>query len=165
MTFRSMGVLIVFLVSLLFVVVNWGPIMTPMPISFILFTVNAPLGLFLIVGGALVFVVCLLWMLWKQATTLVDLQKANCEARTARAAAETAEGSRIVKFEEGLDERFVRFEKDLLEKVAGELKASRESDEAVKKDLQQTIEQMKQSLDASVKALKEVEEQTNQRLI
>ena len=48
MTFRSMGVLIVFLVSLLFVVVNWGPIMTPMPISFILFTVNAPLGLFLI---------------------------------------------------------------------------------------------------------------------
>lgn len=54
MTFRSMGVLIVFLVSLLFVVVNWGPIMTPMPISFILFTVNAPLGLFLIVGGALV---------------------------------------------------------------------------------------------------------------
>ena len=64
MTFRSMGVLIVFLVSLLFVVVNWGPIMTPMPISFILFTVNAPLGLFLIVGGALVFVVCLLWMLW-----------------------------------------------------------------------------------------------------
>ena len=57
MTFRSMGVLIVFLVSLLFVVVNWGPIMTPMPISFILFTVNAPLGLFLIVGGALVFVV------------------------------------------------------------------------------------------------------------
>ena len=157
MTFRSMGVLIVFLVSLLFVVVNWGPIMTPMPISFILFTVNAPLGLFLIVGGALVFVVCLLWMLWKQATTLVDLQKANREARTARAAAETAEGSRIVKFEEGLDERFVRFEKDLLEKVAGELKA--------KKDLQQTIEQMKQSLDASVKALKEVEEQTNQRLI
>ena len=160
MTFRSMGVLIVFLVSLLFVVVNWGPIMTPMPISFILFTVNAPLGLFLIVGGALVFVVCLLWMLWKQATTLVDLQKANREARTARAAAETAEGSRIGKFEEGL-----RFEKDLLEKVAGELKASRESDEAVKKDLQQTIEQMKQSLDASVKALKEVEEQTNQRLI
>ena len=157
MTFRSMGVLIVFLVSLLFVVVNWGPIMTPMPISFILFTVNAPLGLFLIVGGALVFVVCLLWMLWKQATTLVDLQKANREARTARAAAETAE--------KGLDERFVRFEKDLLEKVAGELKASRESDEAVKKDLQQTIEQMKQSLDASVKALKEVEEQTNQRLI
>lgn len=70
-----------------------------------------------------------------------------------------------MKFEEGLDERFVRFEKDLLEKVAGELKASRESDEAVKKDLQQTIEQMKQSLDASVKALKEVEEQTNQRLI
>ena len=165
MTFRSMGVLIVFLVSLLFVVVNWGPIMTPMPISFILFTVNAPLGLFLIVGGALVFVVCLLWMLWKQATSLVDLQKANREARTARAAAETAEGSRIVKFEEGLDERFVRFEKDLLEKVAGELRASRESDEAVKKDLQQTIEQMKQSLDASVKALKEVEEQTNQRLI
>ena len=109
MTFRSMGVLIVFLVSLLFVVVNWGPIMTPMPISFILFTVNAPLGLFLIVGGALVFVVCLLWMLWKQATTLVDLQKANREARTARAAAETAEGSRIVKFEEGLEERFVRF--------------------------------------------------------
>ena len=51
MTFRSMGVLIVFLVSLLFVVVNWGPIMTPMPISFILFTVNAPLGLFLIVGS------------------------------------------------------------------------------------------------------------------
>jgi len=49
--------------------------------------------------------------------------------------------------------------------VAGELRASRESDEAVKKDLQQTIEQMKQSLDASVKALKEVEEQTNQRLI
>ncbi len=49
--------------------------------------------------------------------------------------------------------------------MAGELKASRESDEAVKKDLQQTIEQMKQSLDASVKALKEVEEQTNQRLI
>ena len=75
MTFRSMGVLIVFLVSLLFVVVNWGPIMTPMPISFILFTVNAPLGLFLIVGGALVFVVCLLWMLWKQATTLVDLKR------------------------------------------------------------------------------------------
>ena len=35
----------------------------------------------------------------------------------------------------------------------------------MKKDLQQTIEQMKQSLDASVKALKEVEEQTNQRLI
>ena len=49
--------------------------------------------------------------------------------------------------------------------MAGELRASRESDEAVKKDLQQTIEQMKQSLDASVKALKEVEEQTNQRLI
>ncbi len=165
MTFRSIGVLIMVLVSLLFIMVNWGPILTPMPISFILFTVNAPLGLFLIVGGGLVFLIALMWMLWKQAVTLVDLQKANREAREAREEAKTAEGSRIQKFEEELNAKFEALGKDLSSQFETALSARVEADSAARKELETAVTEMRTSLDSAVQALKRLEDQTNQRLL
>lgn len=165
MTFRSLGVLIVVLASILFVVVNWGPIMTAMPISFILFTVHAPLGLLLLLGGSLVFLICLMWMLWRQATTLVDLQKANREARKAREVAEGAEDSRVLKFEENLQAKFDALEKNMTDKMNAALSERGKYDESVKAEITASLESMKKSLDETVKALEKVQEQTNQRLI
>lgn len=165
MSFRSISVLIVLIASVLFVMVNWGAIMTPMPLSFILFTVNMPLGLVLIAGGSLVFLVSLLWMLWKQAGTLVDLQKANREARQARSAATDAEDSRVAKFEENLQGKFDALEKHLVDRMNKALEERSKTDDLLKGDITRALKSMQKSLDETTKALKELEEQTNQRLI
>ena len=161
MSFRSISVLIVLIASVLFVMVNWGAIMTPMPLSFILFTVNMPLGLVLIAGGSLVFLV----MLWKQAGTLVDLQKANREARQARSAATDAEDSRVAKFEENLQGKFDALEKNLVDRMNKALEERSKTDDLLKGDITRALKSMQKSLDETTKALKELEEQTNQRLI
>lgn len=168
MTFRSIAVLIVFLASVLFVIANWGPIMTTMPVSFILFTVNAPFGLLLILGGSLVFLICLLWMLWKQATALVDLQKANREARKAREEAENAEGSRVVKFEDSLkarldamDQRLVRLDEKLAAPSASALQGGGQT----LQELQAVLAEMKKSQDSLGKTASRLEELSDQRLI
>lgn len=165
MSFRSISVLIVFLASILFVMVNWGPIMTTMPVSFILFTVNLPLGLILILGGSLVFLISLLWMLWKQATTLVDLQKANREARAARASAAGTEDSRVAKFEENLQAKFDGLEKNLTDRMNAALEDRGKTDELLKSELKDALAAMQKSLEETTRALEKVQEQTNQRLI
>ncbi|MCI5851964.1 MAG: hypothetical protein MR009_10505 [Sutterellaceae bacterium] len=167
MTFRSIGVLILFLASILFTIVNWGSVMAPMPVSFILFTVNAPFGLLLIVGGGLVFLLSLLWMLWKEARSLVDLQKANREAREARATAESAENSRVAKLEEAMKEGFAKLEQASQAQPAA-APGGNEALPAVPQpaeDMRKEAAELKAEIEKANAALARIEEKLSERLI
>ena len=94
---KLLGTIILVLLGVLaiFAAVNWTTLTTPAPLSFVAFSVEAPLGVVLL-GFALVFALVLLAYIAAQRSTMyAEARRHTQELRAQREIADQAEASRI----------------------------------------------------------------------
>ena len=98
--------LLAFAGILLFAVVNWTAIMTPVTISLIATDVQAPLGFILLSFTALTTVLFLSYVVYLQTTVMFDARRHTKELAAQRDLADKAEASRFTDLRGHLDAEF-----------------------------------------------------------
>jgi hypothetical protein len=99
--------LIILLVAILlvagFAALNWSEILQPMPLSFGIFTMSAPLGLILLSITALTLVAFLISTAHLQTVSLLDYRQHTKELQAQRELADKAEASRFTDLRQHMD--------------------------------------------------------------
>jgi uncharacterized integral membrane protein len=103
MGYRTLALVIVFLLFTIFTAVNWPAFTAPTTLSFVVGSVQAPLGLVLL--GAIVFLsaVFLLLLAVQQANVLAETRRMTKELSAQRTLADQAEASRFTELRAHLD--------------------------------------------------------------
>ena len=110
MSLRAVLLLLVFAFLAIFVVVNWPAFTTPATLSLLVGTVEAPLGVvMLMITGALALLF-LAYAFWLQTTVLLETRRMTRELAAQRQLADQAEASRFTELRAALDARFDRLE-------------------------------------------------------
>jgi len=151
----------IILVSLIlvgvFTLANWEVLTAPTTLSFLAFTVDAPLGV-LLLGFMLVLLALLLgYVMMLRTTMLVEARRHAQELQSQRKLAESAEASRVSELRGRIDLEFDRLRK-AVEETSSRL-ANRS--EAMEQSLRRTLEENTNSLSAH---LGEVEDKLNRAL-
>ncbi|WP_372659485.1 LapA family protein, partial [Hydrogenophaga sp.] len=106
MSLRSLLILVLGFVTVLFVGANWALISQPAQLSLLVMTVEAPLGIVLL-GLLLLFVlVFVAYIGYLQTTVLVESRRHAKELAAQRALADKAEASRFFELKSHLDGAF-----------------------------------------------------------
>jgi uncharacterized integral membrane protein len=110
MSLRTVLLLVVIALLALFVIVNWPAFTTPATLSLLVGTVEAPLGIvMLMITGALALVF-LAYAFYLQTTVLLETRRMTRELAAQRQLADQAEASRFTELRTALDARFDRLE-------------------------------------------------------
>lgn len=99
MSIRLILVLLLVLLFGAFVAVNWSVFLAPTPLSLLVTTVQAPLGLLMLGVLAAVTAVCSGTMVWWQAKVLLETRRHTQELQAQRALADQAEASRFTSLQ------------------------------------------------------------------
>lgn len=135
MKLRSLLVILVLLLLVLFAIVNWQVVVEPTSLSLLVTHVEAPLGLVML-GFTAVLVAVLLGYAFKvQVTALADTRRQAAELRQQRELADRAEASRVTEL------------RSYLEK---ELAALRESQQAAEQRLHDELAGTSNALSAAI---------------
>jgi uncharacterized integral membrane protein len=103
MSVRSLLVLIVVGLLAIFAMANWGTFVTPTPLSLVVTTVEAPLGLVMLGFTAVLAAVLLAYALKLQVNALSDSRRQSEELRRQRELADQAEASRFTELRQYLE--------------------------------------------------------------
>ena len=105
MGYRTLALVIAFLLFTIFAAVNWPAFTAPTTLSFLFGSVQAPLGLVLL--GVIVFVcaIFLLLLALQQANVLVETRRMTKELSAQRTLADQAEASRFTELRAHLDQK------------------------------------------------------------
>lgn len=95
MYLRTLIIVSILGILVMFALLNWNAFTTPMPLSVGLTTVEAPLGLLLLGITALLTVMFLIYTVYLQSATLLESRRQARELQTQREVAENAEASRL----------------------------------------------------------------------
>ena len=98
-----------------FVLLNWPAITRPMPISLLIVTVNAPLGLVLLTLCGAIIAVVMGYALRVQVTAFGDSRRQMAELRSQRELADQAEQSRFMALRTMLEGEFALLRQQLTE--------------------------------------------------
>ena len=110
MSIRSVGLLLLLAALAAFVVANWSAFTAPTSLSLLVGTVQAPLGLLMLMITALLGVLFLAYIVWLQTSVLLESRRLNRELAAQRQLADQAEASRFTELRTALDARFDRLE-------------------------------------------------------
>lgn len=135
MSIRTVVVLLLCIVGIVFVAVNWTGIIAPVPVNFLFKEVNAPLGLILLGVLGVLLIACFLWSFMQQAAVLVDIRRAYKEARTNKQLAENAEQSRIQNSTKTLTQEFTELSGKLSASVTASTEKTTKSLEVLTADV------------------------------
>lgn len=102
MSVRSLLVVIVLGLLAIFTIVNWGTFITPTPLSLVVTSVEAPLGLVMLGFTAVLAAVLLAYALKVQINALSDTRRQSEELRRQRELADQAEASRFTELRQFL---------------------------------------------------------------
>ena len=104
MGYRTLALVIAFLLFTIFAAVNWPAFTAPTTLSFVVGTIEAPLGLILL--GVIVFVCAafLLLLAVQQASVLVETRRMAKELSAQRTLADQAEASRFTDLRAYIDQ-------------------------------------------------------------
>jgi len=132
-----------------FVAVNWAAFTAPTTLSFILGTVQAPLGVVMLIITAALAGVFIAYALYLQTTVLVETRRMTRELHRQRELAEQAETSRITELRGHLDGRLEQLRQAL------EAERTRTGEEAAQRsaELRVTIENAVNGLAAQIAEL------------
>jgi len=151
MHIRTLLVLIVFGVMVVFAAVNWGSFVAPTTLSLLFVTIQAPLGLIMLGFTALLTAVFLLFIAYLQASLLMDTRRHTRELQAQRTLADQAEVSRVTELRNYLEAELLKLEKEIAEsRVAVETRLDR-----LEQDLRSVVEQAGNSLEASIGELED----------
>lgn len=108
MPLRTVLLFLLALVLAIFVLVNWSAFMTPTVLSLVVTTVQAPLGLVMLVITGLLAALFLGYALYLQGSVLMETRRMTRDLETQRQLADQAEASRVAElrttFETRLDQ-------------------------------------------------------------
>jgi len=151
MRLPTLVLLFILLLMAAFSVLNWGVFMAPTDVSLGFTTVQLPLGLFMLGLLVLVCALFLLYVVYLQATALLDTRRHTRELRSNRELADQAEASRFTELRAFLE--------------AGQAQGSARHDEAqaalltriaqLEQTLREVVEQQANSLAASIGELED----------
>jgi uncharacterized integral membrane protein len=129
-----------------FSLANWSALSTPTALSFVAFSVQAPMGLVLL-GSALVFVALFtVYVLILRTAMLVDARRYARELHAQQQLAENAEASRLSELRSQLDREFAQL-RDTEEQALTRLS---ERVEVMEQTLRNSIEEAGRSLSAYI---------------
>lgn len=97
MYLRTLLLLLVLGAIVVFAAVNWGAFTTPTSLSVVVSTVQAPLGLIMLGLAAILTALFLVFLVFLQASMIIEGRRHGHELRTQRELAEKAEASRFTE--------------------------------------------------------------------
>ncbi|MEO8627071.1 MAG: LapA family protein [Betaproteobacteria bacterium] len=97
MQIRTVLLLIVLAAIAIFAAVNWSAFVTPTPLSLVVTTVQAPLGLVMLALTALLTVMFLVFVVYLQSSVLFESRRYARELQAQRQLADQAEASRFTE--------------------------------------------------------------------
>ncbi len=157
MSLRTLSLLVLVGLLAIFTVLNWAAFTTPMTLSLVFATVQAPLGLLMLVVTGLLAALFLLYVVYLQSTVILEARRYARELQTQRQLADEAEASRFTELRAFLESRISKLEAD----VAQLQSAARGQLERFATDLRATIEQTGNVLTAYIG---EVEDRLERKL-
>lgn len=122
MRIRTLLLAIVVLGVVLFAALNWATFTAPTPLSLGVATVNAPLGLVMLVLLAAVAALFLGWMIWLQGSVLLETRRQARELQAQRDLADRAEASRFTELRQFIEAEFAR-QRGVIEQTGNGLSA------------------------------------------
>jgi len=105
MPLRTLGIVVMAMLLALFVAVNWAAFMTPTTLSMIIGTVQAPLGLVMLVITGFVAALFVAYALWLQGSVLMETRRMTRELASQRQLADQAEASRFTELRTLIEKR------------------------------------------------------------
>lgn len=96
---------------------NWQSLISPEPISLGITTVQAPLGLIILALTVLLSVLFLAYILWLQASVILENRRYHKEIETQRELADKAEASRLTELREFFVNQHQQNQSALLERI------------------------------------------------
>lgn len=97
---------IVFVLMAVFTAANWPVLTTPTPLSFVVFSVEGPLGVILLGVSIILTLLVVAYALLLRTSWLMESHRLNRQVEEQRELAEKAESSRIIALQEMLDREF-----------------------------------------------------------
>lgn len=137
---RSIALFLVLVVMAVFLVINWAQISAVTTVNLVYTEVQAPLGIIIVCGFAVVIFLMLIYTVWQAASVTMELRTAHKETRNARALADDAEKSRFAESNKLFTERFDKLETMLV---------------ARQDELAQELRRLTEQLDTKVNGVKE----------
>ena len=137
MSLRTLLLLVMLGVLALFTALNWSAFTTPTSLSLVFATVQAPLGLLMLVITGLLAVYFLLYVVYLQSTVILEARRYARELQAQRTLADEAEASRFTEMRAFLDSRIAKLEGD----VAQSQSSMQGRLDRMGADLRSTIEQ------------------------
>ena len=137
MYLRTVIIVSVLGILVLFALLNWNAFVTPMPLSVGFTTVEAPLGLLLLGITALLTVLFLVYTVYLQSAILLENRRQARELQTQRDVAENAEASRFRQLQAFMETAVREQNNQTLEFKNGVLMRLEE----LERDLRSTVEQ------------------------
>jgi len=104
MSIRTVALVLLLALLAMFVIVNWSAFMAPTTLSLLVGSIEAPLGLLMLMITALLGVVFLAYVVWLQTSVLLESRRQNRELATQRQLAEAAEASRFTELSAHIDQ-------------------------------------------------------------
>jgi len=104
MSIRTVALVLLLALLAIFVVVNWSAFTTPTSLSLLVGTIEAPLGLLMLMVTALLGVVFLAYVVWLQTSVLLESRRSNRELAAQRQLADQAESSRFTELRAHIDQ-------------------------------------------------------------
>jgi len=151
MHIRTLLVMLVLGIMVVFASANWSSFMAPTTLSLLFATIQAPLGLIMLGFAALLTTVFLVFIAYLQASLLMDTRRHTRELQAQRTLADQAEASRVTELRNYLEAE--------LPKLTNEITESRVAVgthlDQLDRDLRSVVEQAGNSLAASIGELED----------
>ena len=104
MPLRTVALVAALAALAIFVVVNWAAFMAPTSLSLLFGTIEAPLGLLMLMVTAVLGVLFLAYVVWLQTSVLLESRRLNRELAAQRQLADQAEASRFTELRTHIDQ-------------------------------------------------------------
>jgi len=144
MYLRSLLIIVVLGVLVVFAAINWSAFVAPTTLSVGFTTMEAPLGLILLGIAASLTLLFLIYVVYLQSSTLMESRRYGRELQAQREVADRAEASRFTQLQSFLEAELQKLAKQTEEAKAGTLSRV----DQLEKDLRATMEQSANSLAA-----------------
>lgn len=119
MQIRALVLVVVLGLAVAFTFANWSAITAPTPVSLLVTSVQAPLGLILLMFLVVITLVFLFLLAYQQAGVIRETRRTAKELAAQRTLADEAEASRFTELRKHLDLRIDELQKDMRSPEAG----------------------------------------------
>jgi uncharacterized integral membrane protein len=118
MSLRAVFLILIFVLLAVFTALNWSAFIAPTTLSLLFATVQAPIGLIMLVVTALLAGLFLLYLAYIQSAVILDTRRSARELAAQRDLADQAEASRFTELRAYLEGRLQEIERAVTEAQA-----------------------------------------------